>query len=154
MTDPLARLPVTLKLQTELAGISPDGHPAGLSNRPRKQDPPGSGTWVDLEPPYAILYSLWQTLEGPPFGADRHADVWWTYQVTLLAKRGDQLELMRDRLNKVIFATTEAGGYVTSLDAGGAKIIDREPADDAGADTPVDGVYPSSMRFRLKATPA
>lgn len=144
------RLPTTLRIQTALSGVSPDGHPCGLAQRPKG---PGPG-YADLDPPYAILYPLWQTLDGPPFGGMRHADAWWTYQVSLFALRGDQLEVMRDKVVEVIFGKTESGDeWATSLDTAGVKIVDREDSDDTGGEEPVAGVFPSSLRFRIKATP-
>lgn len=148
----LDRAPTTTKLRDALReafGVIP----VEVSRTPTKAGTE-PGTVVAVSPPYVVLTPLWATLSGPAFGAERHADAEWVYQIDLAAARGDQLEGMRDRALAVVLDTTDDGSYVHDLDTEGAKIAERELADDNGVAEAVGSTLPSQLRVRLFATPA
>lgn len=148
----LPRAPTTEKFRQALVARF-GAIPVEVSRVPTK---PGEapGTTVPVSPPYVVLTPLWATLDGPPFGAERHADAAWVYQLDLYAQRGDQLEGMRDRALQVALGTDDAGGYTTDLDTEEAKVTGRELAEDNGVDEAVGSTIPSMFRVRLFATPA
>lgn len=149
------RQPTTLKIRSKLDTVLGDDWAVGLSAVPQV---PGAtpNTWVPVSLPYVILYPLWTKPSGPPFGANRHDDAEWTYQVTCLALRGDQLEWVRDRVIAAFLATNPDGSYVHDLAGDGVKIMERAMADDTGSGEAAPGVsaLPSDLRFRLHVTPA
>lgn len=145
MTIP--RLPLTRALVAVLAEGT--GRPCGLGVLPRA---------VDGEPaafPYLILDSLPGEFSGPSF-ADWHADAAWTYQVTSVGERADQVQWLSDRVRAVLFDRT-ASGWRTEVAVAGMRVIDRELTVDAGGD-PVDGsqgdIVSYVQRFTITVTPA
>jgi hypothetical protein len=146
----LKRQPTTMKLQSVLDEALGADYAVGLSAAPRVETSPG--TLTAASPPYVILYPLWVNLSGPAFGADRHADAEWTYQVTGMALRGDQLEWVRDRVLEVVLGKDDDGRYVHDLDTPGVKITERDLKEDSGIGEAVGSVLPTDIRFGLFAT--
>jgi hypothetical protein len=103
----------------------------------------------------SILDSLPGEFSGPSF-ADWHADVAWTYQVTSVGERADQVQWLADRVRAVLFDRT-ANGWRTEVEVPRMRVIDRELTVDAGGD-PVDGsqgdIVSYVQRFTVTVTPA
>lgn len=155
----LPRQPTSEKVRAVLEATAPGAtwH-VGLSAGPTYTDPPGSNTVKAYRPPYFIVYPMWASLGGPGLGPDRECDAEWTYQVTMLALRGDQLEWMRDHVVRCVFGKNPDGSWLNSFDTPesdngpAVRIIGRELTDDTGTGDGADGVLPSDFRFKLYAT--
>lgn len=151
----LPRLPVSKRLHEVCESVLGEGRPVGWGAIPRYlkagSNPP---TYVQHTAPYAILYPLWADTSGDWQFPD--AEAVWNYQITMVAKGGDQIEWMRDRLVKGLFGRTSAGAYVATLDVPGIRIMGREKRDDVGVApdnaSGSTGVVPADLRFRLYAT--
>ncbi|MFI1735212.1 hypothetical protein ACH40E_39540 [Streptomyces acidicola] len=140
------RLPLTRALVDALsAGTS---RPCGLTVLPRA---------ADGEPaayPYLVLDSLPGEFSGPSF-ADWQADAAWTYQVTSIGERADQVQWLGDRVRATLFDRA-ASCWRTDITAPGLRVIDRELTYDADGE-PVDGSRGSIVtyvqRFTVTVTP-
>lgn len=145
MTPP--RLPLTRALLAAIAAGT--GRPCGHGVIPRDSQ----GTPASV--PYAILDSLPGLFSGPPF-ADWQADAVWTYQLTAVGERADQVEWLADR-SRTVLVGRSADDWVTPLVAPGLEVIDRELVVDGGGD-PVDGnrgnIISYVQRFTITVTPA
>lgn len=151
----LKRLPMSKKIVAVLtANVAADMH-VGLTTIPRWQDtstnPP---RYVNHAVPYFIVYPLTAGLSGPPFGAGRHDDVEWLYQVSAYSERGDQLEWMRDKALEVFLGKAPDGTWLHDLAVPGMKIMERNLAEDSGIGESAGGIIPSDLRFSLLVTPA
>ena len=148
MTDfVLPRSGVTARFAAVLDDISP-AHPVGRGAPPRVE--PDEQV---ADPPYFVLRSLWVTIPDEGWGASRHSDVRWTYQIDSVALKEDQLEWMRDKLIHAVLGKTAGGVYLNHLDdTGVARVIGRELSDDELSQQPTAGVFSSSTRFVLLAT--
>ena len=152
MTTPyvLPRYPMTKKIHADLGAAL--GIPVGLNAVPKVSD--GSGGLELAKAPYAIVYSLWRNLSGPMFGAAQ-VDAEWVYQVTLYGERGDQLELLMDKVFAFFIGKTD-GHWTHPLDVDGLAVMDRVFKEDTGVDTgdPTSGTLDAVARFGILVTPA
>ena len=142
----LPRLPFTRALHEWLGQRFTAGtevYPIGWGAVPRKD------TGEQYVAPYAILYSLWSEVAGPPLGRLAAADATWVYQLTMAGKRGDQVEWMRDRLTDALLART-ATGWKHPIVVPGLTIMSREISDDAGGEV---SELQLDVRFNFKVTP-
>lgn len=140
------RLPLTRALLDVL--VAGTGRPCGLGSLPRG---------ADGEPaafPYAIIDSLPGEFSGPPL-ADWHADAAWTYQVTSVGERADQVQWLADRVRAVLVGRVD-DGWLWDLSVPEMAVIDRELTADAGGD-PVDGsqgdIVTYVQRFAITVSP-
>ncbi|MEU3783405.1 hypothetical protein [Streptomyces sp900129855] len=105
--------------------------------------------------PYAILDSLDGEFTGPEF-ADWHADAAWTYQVTSVGERADQVQWLADRVRAVV-VDRDSEGWCREIPVAGMAVVDRELVVDAGGD-PVDGsqgdIVTYVQRFAITVSPA
>ncbi|WP_438491877.1 hypothetical protein [Streptomyces asiaticus] len=126
------------------------GRPCGLGVLPRDTAGKPSGF------PYLILDSLPGEFSGPSF-TDWQADATWTYQVTSVGERADQVQWLGDCVRAALFDRTSSGwrGQIPVSDA--MRVIDRELTYDAAGD-PVDGsqgtIVTYVQRFTITVTPA
>jgi hypothetical protein len=145
MTPP--RLPLTRAVADVLAAAT--GRPCGLAVMPRE----ASGQPAAY--PYLVLDSLPGEFSGPAF-ADWHADAAWTYQVTSIGERVDQVQWLGDRVRAALVGRT-GSGWSTAFTAPGLRVIDRELTYDADGE-PVDGsqgdIVTYVQRVTITVTPA
>ncbi|MER6127885.1 hypothetical protein ABT173_35945 [Streptomyces sp. NPDC001795] len=145
-----ARLPVTRALAALLAQAT--GHPCGIGELPRVQ---GKSGWEPAPAPYTILDSLPAEFGGPPLW-DWHADAAWTYQVTSVGVRTDQVEWLADRVRAGVVGRSD-GRWAHDLHVPEARVIDRELTYDAAGEPSVSaaGVIVSYVqRLTITVTPA
>lgn len=148
VTSPPPRWPLTKALETLLTEAT--GWPVGVLVTPRAKD--GDSTTI-VEPPYVVLYPLWPRFGAPAF-ADPHADVTWTYQARVVAKRADQLEWGLDRVRGAVIGRGPDGGWAYPLDlAAPLYIYDRDISDESGGDSSgdstVSGMLSGDVRFTV-----
>ncbi|KQP81573.1 hypothetical protein [Aeromicrobium sp. Leaf291] len=150
-TTALRRQPMSLALRDALAHTI--GFPCELRSIPRVRD--GAAT-VSAAPPYVILYPL----DGGSSGTQGkpHSSAAWSYQATLVGQRGDQLELLYDRLVAFLYDRHASGAWVHPLAVEGQKVYDRNKDDENGAgasgeDTKA-GIMSHDVRFTLSVSPA
>jgi hypothetical protein len=154
----LARLPFTLALIVMLEEAT--GRRVGNGAVPRVEKTVAGRT--EMEPldtqdkenfPYYILYKIGgTTYDGPPFGAEANADVWWTYQVTPVALREDQQQSAEDRIVDAVLGRT-GDDWTYTIDVDGMSVMTREARGDGGGDSG-DGIVTSAPRFAFAVTPA
>ncbi|WP_406349586.1 hypothetical protein OHB10_32200 [Streptomyces sp. NBC_01597] len=145
-----ARLPVTRALAALLEHAT--GRPCGIGELPRVQ---GKSGWVPAPVPYTILDSLPAEFGGPPLW-DWHADAAWSYQITSVGERGDQVEWLADRVRAGVVGRTD-GHWSHDLHVPEARVIDRELTYDAGGDPSVSvagAIVSYVQRFTITVTPA
>ncbi|MBT2366172.1 hypothetical protein J7E88_12850 [Streptomyces sp. ISL-10] len=145
-----ARLPVTRALAALVEHAT--GRPCGTGELPRVQ---GKSGWEPAVAPYTILDSLPAEFSGPPLW-DWHADVAWSYQVTSVGERGDQVEWLADRVRAGVVGRTD-GRWTHDLRVPDARVIDRELTYDAGGDPSVSAagaIVSYVQRFTITVTPA
>ena len=118
----LSRLQMNKALRLMLAtGI---GKPVGMNGFPT------TAGGLPVLGQFAVLYAIPpSTFSGPPL-ADGHADVTWTYQVTCVGQREDQVTWLGDKVRTVLLGRN-AAGWVTPLVAPGMSVMDREHAGDS-----------------------
>ncbi|MER6086834.1 hypothetical protein [Streptomyces bluensis] len=146
-----ARLPVTRALVALLEQTT--GRPCGVGELPRVQI--RSGEWEPAAAPYAILDSLPGEFSGPPLW-DWHADAAWTYQVTSVGEREDQVQWLADRVRVSVIGRDD-GRWIHDLHVPQARVIDRELDHDTGGEPSVSaaGVIVSYVqRFTITVTSA
>ncbi|MGW3121357.1 hypothetical protein ACWDBW_30110 [Streptomyces sp. NPDC001107] len=146
-----ARLPVTRALAALVERAT--GRPCGVGELPRVQRE--SGEWEPASAPYTILDSLPGEFTGPPL-EDWHADAAWTYQLTSVGERGDQVEWLADRVRVGLVGRSD-GRWTHDLPVPEVRVIDRELTYDAGGEPSVSaaGVIVSYVqRFTITVTPA
>ncbi|MCR8573078.1 hypothetical protein [Streptomyces sp. Isolate_219] len=148
-----ARLPVTRALAALIAKTT--GRPCGVGELPRLQDE--SGEWEPASAPYTILDSLPGDFSGPPLW-DWHADAAWTYQVTSVGERDDQVQWLSDRVRAGIVGRNGNGdGWAHDLWVPQARVIDRELDHDSGGEPSVSAagaIVSYVQRFTITVTPA
>ena len=140
----LSRLQMNKALRVMLeAGI---GKPVGMNGYPTTADGrPVQGL-------FAVLYAIPpSTFSGPPL-ADGHADATWSYQVTCVAQREDQLMWLGDKVRTVMLGRT-ASGWATSLAAPGMTVMHREHTGDSPVISEGEAVSYAEL-FTVKVTPA
>ncbi|MDX3224562.1 hypothetical protein [Streptomyces sp. ME19-01-6] len=146
-----ARLPVTRELAALIAKIT--GCPCGIGELPRVRRQ--AGEWKPASVPYTILDSLPGDFSGPPLW-DRHADAAWSYQVTSVGERADQVQWLADRVRAGIVGRAD-DGWAYDVRLPEARVIDRQLDYDAAGDQSVSaaGVIVSYVqRFTITVTPA
>ncbi|MGW3031185.1 hypothetical protein ACWDCB_08105 [Streptomyces sp. NPDC001178] len=144
-----ARLPVTRALVALIERTT--GCPCGIGELPRVQEKSG---WEPSPVPYTILDSLPAEFSGPPLW-DWHADVAWSYQVTSVGERTDQVEWLADRVRAGVVGRTD-GHWTHELRVPQTTVMDRELTYDAGGESSVSaaGVIVSYVqRFTITVTP-
>lgn len=109
VTTILPRLPFAKGFKALLEEAT--GKPVGWRRIPTVPADDDPDTQVPVKRVYLIMYPLWTRTDGPPFGAP-DADAHWTFQVSIYAERGDQLEVFRD---KVIAAVLGRDGTTTAF---------------------------------------
>ncbi|GHE06577.1 hypothetical protein [Streptomyces alanosinicus] len=147
----LARLPVTRALAMLIEQAT--GRPCGVAELPRARTE--SGEWNPTAAPYTILDSLPSAFTGPPLW-DWHADAAWTYQVTSVGERGDQVQWLADRVRAGVVGRS-GGRWTHHLRVPQARVIDRELDHDAGGETSVSAagaIVSYVQRFTITVTPA
>ncbi|MFJ9356993.1 hypothetical protein [Streptomyces mirabilis] len=145
-----ARLPVTRALAALLKHAT--GRPCGIGELPRVQ---GKSGWEPAPVPYTILDSLPAEFCGPPLW-DWHADAVWSYQVTSVGERGDQVEWLADRVRAGVVGRTD-DHWSHDLHVPEARVIDRELTYDAGGEPSVSAagaIVSYVQRFTITVTPA
>ncbi|WP_382465828.1 hypothetical protein ACFIN9_26530 [Streptomyces noursei] len=151
MTAP--RLPVTRALAVLIEKST--RRPCGLGELPRLQNE--SGEWEAAPTPYTILDSLPGHFGGPPL-SDWHADAAWTYQVTSVGDRDDQVQWLADRVRVgIVGRTGEGTGWAHDLVVPQGRVIDRELSYDAAGEssTSAAGAIVSYVqRITITVTPA
>jgi hypothetical protein len=146
----VARLPVTRALAALLERAT--GRPCGVGELPRVQG--RSGEWEPAVVPYLILDSLPGEFGGPPLW-DWHADAAWTYQVTSVGERDDQVQWLADRVRACLVGRN-GDRWSHDLRVPQARVIDRVLDHDAGGESSVSaaGVIVSYVqRFTITVTP-
>jgi hypothetical protein len=146
-----ARLPVTRALAALIEQAT--GRPCGVAELPRVRGE--SGEWKPASAPYTILDSLPGAFTGPPLW-DWHADAAWTYQVTSVGERGDQVQWLADRVRAGVVGRS-GGHWAYDLDVPQARVIDRELDHDAGGEASVSAagaIVSYVQRFTITVTPA
>lgn len=129
MTAP--RLPVTRALAALIEKAT--GRPCGIGELPRVERE--SGEWEAAPAPYTVLDSLPGTFTGPPL-EDWQADAAWSYQVTSIGERGDQVQWLADRVRDgVVGRHDDTWAYDLRISQG--RVIDRELEHDSGGETAV-----------------
>ena len=122
------------------------GKPVGMNGFP---------TTADGRPvlgQFAVLYAIPpSTFDGPPL-ADGHADVTWTYQVTCVGLREDQLTWLGDKVRTVMLGRA-GGGWAFDLTAPGMSVMDREHTGDSPIISEGEAVSYAEL-FTVKVTPA
>ncbi|MER5546490.1 hypothetical protein ACWDBP_35010 [Streptomyces sp. NPDC001233] len=149
MTAP--RLPVTRALAALITDAT--GRPCGIGELPLVQGK--SGDWKPAAAPYTILDSLPGEFSGPPL-ADWQADAAWSYQVTSVGERGDQVQWLADRVRNGVVGRRD-GSWAHDLHVAQGRVIDRELAHDAGGETSVSAagaIVSYVQRFTITVTPA
>ncbi|MEU0722878.1 hypothetical protein [Streptomyces sp. NPDC006140] len=147
----VARLPVTRALAALVEKAT--GRPCGVGELPRVQGT--SGEWKPAAVPYTILDSLPGEFSGPPLW-DWHADAVWTYQVTSVGEREDQVQWLADRVRAGVVGRS-GDQWTHDLRVPEARVIDRELDHDAGGEPSVSaaGVIVSYVqRFTITVTSA
>lgn len=145
-----ARLPVTRALAALLEQATE--RPCGCGELPRVR---GKFGWTPARVPYAILDSLPAEFAGPPL-SDWHADAAWSYQVTSVGKRGDQVEWLADRV-RVGLVGRIGGRWRHELRVPGFRVMDRELTYDAGGEQSVSAagaIVSYVQRVTITVTPA
>ncbi|MEU3973421.1 hypothetical protein [Streptomyces bacillaris] len=145
-----ARLPVTRALAALVEKAT--GRPCGIGELPRVE---GKSGFEPATAPYTILDSLPGEFGGPPLW-DWHADAAWSYQVTSVGERGDQVEWLADRVRAgVVGRTDDRWSYDLHLLEG--RVIDRELTYDAGGEPSVSAagaIVSYVQRVTITVTPA
>jgi hypothetical protein len=148
----LPRLPLTLSLRELVAEVTE--YPCGLGTLPRVPD--GEGGMEPAPVPYTILDSLPGAFSGPPLW-DWHADAAWSYQVTSIGERDDQVQWLADRVREGVVGRTD-DEWVNDLMVPGLRVIDRELDHDAGGEpaavSPAGSIVSYVQRFTITVTPA
>ncbi|MFG2227659.1 hypothetical protein [Streptomyces sp. NPDC048644] len=150
MTAP-ARLPVTRALAALLEQAT--GRPCGLGELPRVQEQPGQ--WVAAAAPYTILDALPADFSGPGLW-NWHADASWSYQVTSVGERADQVQWLADRVRVGVIGRTD-DRWARDLRVPEARVIDREVTYDAAGELAVSAagtIVSYVQRFTITVTPA
>ncbi|MFE0190725.1 hypothetical protein [Streptomyces sp. NPDC058989] len=146
-----ARLPVTRALAALIAKTT--GRPCGTGELPRVRRE--SGEWEPATAPYTILDSLPGEFSGPPL-SDWHADAAWTYQVTSVGERDDQVQWLADRVRAGIVGRRD-GRWAHDLRIPQARVIDRELGYDAAGEPSVSAagaIVSYVQRVTITVTPA
>ncbi|MGW4596646.1 hypothetical protein ACWEOA_15270 [Streptomyces sp. NPDC004457] len=144
-----ARLPVTRALATLIERAT--GRPCGIGELPRVQ---GKSGWEPALVPYTILDSLPAEFGGPRLW-DWHADAAWSYQVTSVGERTDQVEWLADRVRVGVVGRTD-GHWSHDLHVPEARVIDRELTYDAGGEPSVSAagaIVSYVQRVTITVTP-
>jgi hypothetical protein len=150
MTAP-RRLPVTRALAALIAKTT--GRPCGIGELPRVRSK--SGEWGPTAAPYTILDSLPGEFSGPPLW-NWHADAAWSYQVTSVGERDDQVQWLSDRVRHGVVGRTD-DEWAHDLQVPQARVIDRELDHDAGGEPSVSAagaIVSYVQRFTITVTPA
>ncbi|MEU8560583.1 hypothetical protein AB0C45_03745 [Streptomyces cyaneofuscatus] len=145
-----ARLPVTGALAALVEEAT--GRPCGIGELPRVE---GKSGWKLASAPYTILDSLPGAFSGPPLW-DWHADAAWSYQVTSVGERGDQVEWLADRVRAGVVGRSD-GRWTYGLHVPEARVIDRELTYDAGGEPSVSAagaIVSYVQRVTITVTPA
>ncbi|WP_413809687.1 hypothetical protein [Streptomyces sp. OE57] len=145
-----ARLPVTRTLAALVEHAT--GRPCGIGELPRVQRKPG---WEVASTPYTILDSLPAEFTGPPLW-DWHADAAWSYQITSVGERVDQVEWLADRVRVGVVGRT-GGRWSHDLHIPGVLVADRELTYDAGGEPSVSAagaIVSYVQRVTITVTPA
>ncbi|MDQ0990717.1 hypothetical protein [Streptomyces sp. V3I7] len=145
-----ARLPVTRALAALVEKAT--GRPCGIGELPRVE---GKSGWEPASSPYTVLDSLPAEFGGPPLW-DWHADAAWSYQITSVGERGDQVEWLADRVRSGVVGRTD-GRWAHNLPIPEARVIDRELTYDAGGEASVSAagaIVSYVQRVTITVTPA
>ncbi|MEU6254293.1 hypothetical protein [Streptomyces sp. NPDC047043] len=145
-----ARLPVTRALAALVEHTT--GRPCGIGELPCVQ---GKSGWEPAAAPYTVLDSLPAEFSGPPLW-DWHADASWSYQVTSVGERGDQVEWLADRVRAGVVGRTD-GHWTHDLLIPEVRVIDRELTYDAGGEPSVSAagaIVSYVQRVTITVTPA
>ncbi|WP_275560754.1 hypothetical protein [Streptomyces sp. 5-6(2022)] len=145
-----ARLPVTRALAALVEQAT--GLPCGIGELPRVQ---GRSGWEPAPAPYTILDSLPAEFSGAPLW-DWHADAAWSYQVTSVGERADQVQWLADRVRAGVVGRTD-GRWTHELRIPQARVIDRELTYDAGGEPSVSAaaaIVSYVQRVTITVTPA
>ncbi|MEV0471351.1 hypothetical protein [Streptomyces prunicolor] len=145
-----ARLPVTRALTALVEQTT--GRPCGMGELPRVQ---GKSGWEPATAPYTILDSLPAEFTGPPLW-DWHADAAWSYQVTSVGERADQVEWLADRVRAGLVGRDE-DGWTHDLRIPQLRVIDRELTYDGGGEPSVSAagaIVSYVQRVTITVTPA
>ncbi|MGW0991996.1 hypothetical protein ACWD5V_01485 [Streptomyces sp. NPDC002523] len=144
-----ARLPVTRALAALVEHTT--GRPCGIGELPRVQ---GTSGWEPAAAPYTILDSLPAEFSGPPLW-DWHADAAWSYQVTSVGERGDQVEWLADRVRAGVVGRSD-GHWTHDLWVPQFHVIDRGLTYDAGGEPSVSAagaIVSYVQRVTITVTP-
>ncbi|MGQ4490080.1 hypothetical protein ACN6LM_000510 [Streptomyces sp. SAS_281] len=145
-----ARLPVTRALAALVENAT--ARPCGIGELPRVE---GKSGWEPASAPYTILDSLPAEFDGPPLW-DWHADAKWSYQITSVGERGDQVEWLADRVRAGVVGRTD-DRWAHDLRVPEARVIDRELTYDAGGEPSVSAagaIVSYVQRVTITVTPA
>ncbi|MGW1047705.1 hypothetical protein AB5L52_30210 [Streptomyces sp. CG4] len=105
--------------------------------------------------PHTMLDSLPGEFSGPPL-ADWQADAAWSYQVTSVGERGDQVQWLADRVRDGVVGRSD-GSWAYDLRISQGRVIDRELAHESGGETSVSAagaIVSYVQRFTITVTPA
>ncbi|MER6011587.1 hypothetical protein [Streptomyces bluensis] len=105
--------------------------------------------------PYTILDSLPGEFSGPPLW-DWHADAAWTYQVTSVGEREDQVQWLADRVRAGVVGRI-GDRWTYDLRVPQTRVIDRELDHDAGGEPSVSAaavIVSYVQRFTITVTSA
>ncbi|MFE7780622.1 hypothetical protein [Streptomyces nigrescens] len=145
-----ARLPVTRALAALVEKAT--GRPCGTGELPRVE---GTSGREPASAPYTVLDSLPAEFGGPPLW-DWHADAAWSYQITSVGERGDQVEWLADRVRSGVVGRID-GRWAHDLLIPEVRVIDRELTYDAGGEPSVSAagaIVSYVQRVTITVTPA
>ncbi|MFE6718445.1 hypothetical protein ACFVDU_12745 [Streptomyces albidoflavus] len=145
-----ARLPVTRALAALVEAAT--ARPCGIGELPRVEAASG---WEPAPAPYTVLDSLPAEFGGPPL-RDWHADAAWSYQISSVGERADQVEWLADRVRSGVVGRVD-GRWTHDLPIPQARVIDRELTYDAGGELSVSAagaIVPYVQRVTTTVTPA
>ncbi|NEC21813.1 hypothetical protein [Streptomyces parvus] len=126
--------------------------PCGIGELPRVE---GKSGWEPAASPYTVLDSLPAEFGGPPLW-DWHADAAWSYQITSVGERVDQVEWLADRVRNGVVGRTD-DGWAHDLLIPEARVIDRELTYDAGGEpsaSAAGAIVSYVQRVTITVTPA
>ncbi|OIJ97776.1 hypothetical protein BIV25_13290 [Streptomyces sp. MUSC 14] len=127
--------------------------PCGVGELPLVQGK--AGDWQPADVPYTVLDSLPGEFSGPPL-SDWQADAAWSYQVTSVGERGDQVQWLADRVRHGVLGRHD-GSWTYDLRVPQGRVIDRELAHEGGGETSVSAagaIVSYVQRFTITVTPA
>ncbi|THA38123.1 hypothetical protein [Streptomyces sp. A1547] len=114
--------------------------------------PTTSSTPTGAQVPYAVLYPLGLTTDGPPYG-QADGDARALLQVTSVATTAEQAEWMADRVRAAMLARKGGsnGAYATDIAIPGCSVLRRALDKEEGVAV-AGGIYSYVQRYVVEVT--